>query len=168
MGDLPNLALSVRQPWAWAIIFGGKDVENRSWQAVNHGLTRRGRIALHASSGMTREEYVGAAAFMDEIGVKCPAAIALPRGGIVGSVEIVDVVKDSLSPWFFGPRGLVMANPEPCDFIPAKGALGFFNWRDRLTDDIPATPRWMRAAVDPSRHQREAAEPTLFDNMEAP
>lgn len=27
---LPRKALSVRQPWAWAIIFGGKPIENRS------------------------------------------------------------------------------------------------------------------------------------------
>lgn len=36
-----DFALSVRQPWAWAIIFAGKDIENRSWQAVNHGLNQR-------------------------------------------------------------------------------------------------------------------------------
>lgn len=38
MADIPHLALSVRQPWAWAIIHAGKDIENRTWQAVNHGL----------------------------------------------------------------------------------------------------------------------------------
>ena len=27
MTDLPELALSVRQPWAWAIIYAGKDIE---------------------------------------------------------------------------------------------------------------------------------------------
>ncbi len=26
----PMLALSIRQPWAWAVIHAGKDVENRS------------------------------------------------------------------------------------------------------------------------------------------
>lgn len=29
--DLPPLALSIRQPWAWAILCAGKDIENRSW-----------------------------------------------------------------------------------------------------------------------------------------
>ncbi|WP_409188395.1 hypothetical protein [Bradyrhizobium sp. RDM4] len=33
---LPEFALSVRQPWAWAIIHGGKDVENRSAPAVRN------------------------------------------------------------------------------------------------------------------------------------
>lgn len=142
--DLPTLALSVRQPWAWAIIHAGKDVENRSWQAVNHGLRIRGRIAVHAAAGMTREEYVNAAAFMDEIGVSCPPAIELQRGGIIGSVEVIDVVISSSSPWFFGPRGLVLRDPEPCEFRGVKGALGYFDWRQSLTDEVPEPARWMK------------------------
>lgn len=143
-GSVPDRALSVRQPWAWAIIHGGKDIENRSWQAVNHGLSVRGRIVVHAAAGMTRKEYVNAAAFMEEIGVRCPPAIGLQRGGIIGTVEIVDVVRDSASPWFFGPRGLVLRDPEPCEFLPVKGALGYFDWRRGVTDDVPAPARWMK------------------------
>lgn len=83
--DLPRLALSVRQPWAWAIIHAGKDIENRSWQAVNHGLRVRGRIAIHAAKGLARREYERASEFMASIGVTCPPAADLLRGGIVGS-----------------------------------------------------------------------------------
>lgn len=36
--ELPETALSVRQPLAWAIIHCGKDIENRSWRALCHGL----------------------------------------------------------------------------------------------------------------------------------
>ena len=25
-------ALSIRQPWAWAILHAGKDIENRDWR----------------------------------------------------------------------------------------------------------------------------------------
>lgn len=123
MTDLPELALSVRQPWAWAIIHAGKDIENRSWQAVNHGLRQRGRIAIHAAKGMTNAEYSEAREFIDELGYTCPHAHALHRGGIIGSVEVVDVVRQSDSPWFFGPRGLVLQDPRPCQFVPAQGAL---------------------------------------------
>ncbi|MEE6273491.1 hypothetical protein V2J56_09045 [Georgenia sp. MJ206] len=38
-------ALTVRQPWAWAIIHGGKDVENRS---RNIAGSYRGPVAIHA------------------------------------------------------------------------------------------------------------------------
>ena len=141
--SLPIKALSVRQPWAWAIIHAGKDVENRSWQAVNHGLKVRGPIAIHAAAGMTRYEYESTRDFMAKIGVACPPAAELRRGGIIGDVEVVDVVKEHDSPWFFGPRGLVLSNPEACTFIPCKGCLGYFDWRDHLTDDLVKPAKWM-------------------------
>lgn len=141
--DLPPLALSVRQPWAWAIIHAGKDVENRSWQAVNHGLRQRGRIAVHAAGGMTREEYEDARDFLSTLGVGCPGPADLERGGIIGSVEVADVVSRSDSRWFFGPRGLVLRDPTPCPFVPAKGALGYFKWTPGDPADLVPAARWM-------------------------
>lgn len=120
-------ALSIRQPWAWLIINGGKDIENRSWP------TRlRGRILVHASKGMTRDEYRSVddlltVSSMRTLGIKLPAFEELERGGIVGSVEIAGLVSESKSPWFFGPYGFVLQNPRPMPFIQFKGALGFFD-----------------------------------------
>jgi len=140
---VPTKALSVRQPWAWAIMFAGKNIENRSWQAVNHGLAVRGPIAIHAAKGMTRSEYESTAKFMATIGVKCPPAADLSRGAIIGTVEVVDVVSTHVSPWFFGPRGLMLRNPKPCAPIAVSGALGYFKWQDRRIDDFPDPARWM-------------------------
>ena len=53
MTDLPPLALSVRQPWAWAILHGGKVIENRSLGAIRAGNMVPGHICLHAAAGMT-------------------------------------------------------------------------------------------------------------------
>jgi hypothetical protein len=36
-------ALTIRQPWAWATIYGGKDVENRRWRTAY-----RGPLLIHA------------------------------------------------------------------------------------------------------------------------
>ena len=141
--DLPIKALSVRQPWAWAIIHGGKDVENRSWQAVNYGLNVRGRVAIHASATMGKGDYERDGEFVLSLAQELPDARDLLRGGIIGSVEVIDVVKECDSPWFFGPRGLILANPEPCEFIPVKGCLGYFNWREHITKDVPKPARWM-------------------------
>jgi hypothetical protein len=146
--NLPALALSVRQPWAWAIIHGGKDIENRSWQAVNRGLAQRGRIAIHASKGMTRDEYEDAREFMlDRCNVTCPPAAELIRGGIIGSVEVVDVVLESESPWVIGrpARGLVLRDPQAVGtVIPALGALGYFRWqRDDRPGVLEAPAKWM-------------------------
>lgn len=141
--NLPPLALSVRQPWAWAIVHAEKDIENRTWQAVNHGLAQRGRIAIHAAKGMTRDEYEEAREFIDRQGYTCPGPTALFRGGIIGSVEVVDVVTKSDSPWFFGPRGLVLREPKACRFIPAIGALGYFRWTPADGSIVPKPAAWM-------------------------
>lgn len=142
---LPKLALSVRQPWTWAIIHAGKPVENRDWKRGNPGLKFRGRVCLHASAGMTRAEYGDARQFMWTIGINnVPAFEDLQRGGIVGVTTIVDVVNAHDSRWFFGPAGLVMEDTRPVEFIPVKGALGFFEWRPRIIHDatpIPTNPR---------------------------
>lgn len=147
MTDLPQIALSVRQPWAWAIIYAGKDIENRSWQAVNHGLAQRGRIAIHAAKGLTRYEYEDAAETITAItGRPPPPARDLERGGIIGSVEVVDVVSRSASPWYFGPRGLVLRDPQPCAFVPAVGQLGYFRWEAGSWSSVPQPARWMLEA----------------------
>lgn len=48
------------------------------------------------------------------------------KGGIIGSVELIDCVEKSSSPWFCGPYGFVLKNAEVCDFVPCVGKLGFF------------------------------------------
>jgi len=138
----------------------GKDIENRSWQAVNHGLRQRGRIAIHASKGMTREEYEGASHFMEGLGVKCPAPADLLRGGILGSVEVMDVVSESESKWFFGPRGLVLRNPEPCKFIPALGALGYFRWDRKGENIVPGPARWMLPKEEKAAAETPSPQPS--------
>ncbi len=128
MGDLPQMALSIRQPWAWAIIHAGKDIENRNWS------TRfRGPVCIHAAKGMTRSEWDDAAYWMlVSFAVVVPRVPDLARGGIVGVAEITDCIEGSDRPWFFGLYGFVLRNPRPIDFLPVNGALGFFDWRDQL------------------------------------
>ena len=46
-------ALSVRQPWAWLILYGPKDIENRTWTS-----RARGRIAIQASLTFDRKGYL--------------------------------------------------------------------------------------------------------------
>lgn len=141
--SIPEIALSVRQPWAWAIIHAGKDIENRTAAAVRYMAGRRGRIAIHASKGMTREEYESAVDFMASIGVTVPQPSDLLRGGIFGSVEVTGIVDESESRWFFGPRGLTLRDPRPCKFIPARGALGFFRWSPSDPPIVPPLAKWM-------------------------
>lgn len=116
-------AISIRQPWAWAILHVGKDIENRTWRTPY-----RGPVLIHAAKGMTREEYLDAAQMIDMVGLdKTPSLEDLLRGGIVGEARIVDCVATHDSPWFFGPYGFVLADVKPLPFRPVRGALGFFD-----------------------------------------
>lgn len=162
--ELPKLALSVRQPWAHGIVWSGKDIENRSWGPGNPGLKFRGRVAIHAAAGMTREEYEDAAETFQEIGVACPPASVLVRGAIIGVAEVVDVVRKHDSPWFFGPIGLVLRNAAHlAGPIPCKGQLGFFPWQ--RSGELPPPAKWMLPKEPKAVKPAKAAErlPDLFD-----
>lgn len=85
--DDPNEpAITLQQPWAWAIFHAGKDVENRSWKPRH-----RGRLWIHA--GMTKGRWPDWPA-----GVASPPD-GLPRGVVLDYVTLVDCVKESVSPW---------------------------------------------------------------------
>ncbi len=119
-------ALSIRQPWAWAIVSGYKSIENRTWRAHH-----RGPLLIHAGKGMTRKEFDD---FLDTaLAAAVPLAVLndlrpenLPRGGIVGQARLVDCVTEHPSRWFFGPYGFVLDEAKPLPFRPCPGALGFF------------------------------------------
>ncbi len=160
-GALPRHALSVRQPWASAIVHLGKSVENRSWRRPNPGLEFRGPVCIHAAKGMTRAEYEEAAEFIRSVGGDCPLPDALPRGGIIGVATVIDVVRQSDSPWFFGPVGLVLADARSVPFVGAGGQLGFFEWKPHGEGpDAPA--KWMSRYGDPAELAREEIERGLF------
>lgn len=113
----PIWALSIKQPWAYAILHLGKDIENRTWNTEF-----RERFWIHAGKTFDHDGYF----WLQKQGFDVPAMSALPKGGIVGSVDLVDCVEYSDSKWFFGPHGLVLRNPEECQFRPYRGQLGWF------------------------------------------
>lgn len=101
---------------------------------------------------MTQDEYAFARDFMADIGVACPPPADLVRGAIIGAVTVVEIVKSHWSPWWMGPCGLVLANPEACEPIPAVGALGYFRWSPS-GGVIDAAKRWMGPKVDAPARQ---------------
>ena len=116
-------ALSVRQPWAWLIVEGYKDVENRDWST-----NVRGRVWIHAGMHqVTRDEYEEFEENCRDTGInKYPKIDGFQTGGIVGSVEIVDCVTKSNSYWFQGTYGFVLNNARKVRLRPMRGQLGFF------------------------------------------
>lgn len=112
-------ALSIRQPWAWLIVHGHKDVENRSW--YTHV---RGPVLIHAGQTFDSEGYAWVRENFPDIPL--PRMVEFDRGGIVGRATLVDCVGESGSPWFFGPFGFVFENATPLVLTPCRGRLGFF------------------------------------------
>lgn len=121
-------ALSIRQPWAWAILTLGKRHENRTWMSGY-----RGEVLIHAAKGCTGRECQDALAFMAERDLlpyhddRWPGLDGLDRGGIVGVANVVDCVTKSDSPWFVGPAAFVLDDVRPLPFVACRGALGFWN-----------------------------------------
>ena len=117
-------ALTLRPQWAWFVVNGYKDIENRSWPT-----RQRGRIWIHASSSrVTRAEYERFLSTCREQGIiDFPSREDFQTGGIVGNVEIVECVNNSSSLWFVGPYGFVLKNAQNTLFKPMKGRLGFFD-----------------------------------------
>ena len=152
--SLPVVALSIRQPWAWAIVYARKDRENRSRESIRLGNMRSvvgQRIAIHAAKGMTRDEYEHAAAFIRTLAGDCPAPHELERGGIIGTALVTGLITKSVeaeatpSAWFFGPGALVLAAPEPAPFVGSTGKLGIFQWQPN-GQGPDAAARWMLPA----------------------
>lgn len=138
MNDLPDIALSIRSPWHHGILYAGKDIENRS-RRTNF----RGSVCIHVSLYNPTEPDIwdyndtlaAAVSHEDELNTHwllIEDERIQQRGGIIGVVDIVDCVDRSDSAWFFGPYGYVLQNARPVPFIPCKGALGFFKWKDRV------------------------------------
>lgn len=154
-------ALTVQQPWAWAIVHGGKDVENRT-QAWGY----RGPLAIHAGQRLSERGLASplvqeATGYASEFGDDPAPYVA--RGAILGVVDLVDVHSSvtcidaegaMCSPWaefqYDEHRAgkpdrrrrdivhLVLANPRPlAEPVPCRGALGLWT-----------VPTEVRALVD--------------------
>ena len=132
-------ALTVRQPWAWALIYGGKTTENRSslWR-------HRGPLLVHAGMALSHAGMADPAvraAFADWRAAHGGAEPVLDRGVFLGLVTLTDAHWETggcCAPW--GMRGQVhlsvadpVALPEP---IPATGRLGLWDPPSAVVDRV--------------------------------
>jgi len=140
-------ALSLRQPWAWLVASGIKDVENRTWPTK-----RRERIYIHAGkSSEIKVQGLGDAWITSRLTIaqyfqyrEAEAEAEMVRGAIIGEVTITDCKfrfpdenANLYSKWAeSGLYGFTLTDAilyeEP---IPCRGALGFFE------PDLSATER---------------------------
>lgn len=152
-------ALTVRQPWAWAIVFGGKDVENRTWLPKY-----RGPLAIHAAAAASQRGLrsplvaVARSTYRADRGAhgrdRLRGTGALTLSALIGTVELVHAHRAELgcceSEWAeyeyhaadqrrrVGITHLVLENPVPIEPIPCRGRLGMWPVPDDLAAILTA------------------------------
>ena len=141
-------ALTVRQPWAWALVAGGKDVENRSRNVAGR---YRGPVAIHAGLVPDKVALQQLPALPSETAT---ASRVFRYGAIIGVADLVDVHKNNRghrlidgcckSEWAeqWSERAavhLVFANPRPLPTpIPCRGALGLWTPTHDIAERVRA------------------------------
>src|SRR5574344_705037 len=131
-------ALSVKQPWALLIVNGVKDIENRT-RKTNY----RGRILIHASGKPDKIELeMSGQATVQEMQMFSVLNKVEENelfGCVIGSVEIVDCVKNNPSVWAEkNVWNWVLTNPvlfkKPIRNI--KGKLGLWEASDEILHKV--------------------------------
>lgn len=148
-------AITVRQPWAWAIVHGGKDVENRT-RNIAGGF--RGPVAIHAGLAFddagTWEDGPCEDLLLDWFKDHPDDPATYPwrhRGAVLGVVDLGEVHPDctedvigwgptpTCSPWAQSHAWhLCLSNSRQLSRpVPVRGRLGLWT----LPDDVEAAVR---------------------------
>ncbi len=129
-------ALTIRQPWAHAILHLDKDVENRGWRTRHTGP-----LLIHAARYEERHPREMLSKYLS----RPPSEESLrdlPRGCIIGVAEVVECVEHSKSKW--ADRGAwhwLLRNVRPVKPIACIGRLGLCSPSPSV---IKRLPGWVR------------------------
>ena len=121
---MTGVALTIRQPWAWLIVHGYKDVENRGWYTPH-----RGRLWIHAGKATPDPQHFRwLAEEFPAIYNILPPSSALPLGALVGHAELVTCATTHASEWYRpGHFAWVLRDPVVlARVIPMAGRQGLF------------------------------------------
>lgn len=134
--------ITVRAPWPWWIMYGGKDIENRSRRWSYQGPLLISQSAAWKEFEVTRD-HVAAMSIWGRSGNRP----TLPKdhasmmrewcGHIVGLVDMMGCTEDSPSPWFVGRFGYGLTRPRPLTTpIPWKGAQSVQDAPDHIRAEV--------------------------------
>jgi hypothetical protein len=132
-------ALTLKQPWAFAVAELGKNIENRKWPAPPKIVGQR--IAIHAGLSWDREGMIRMGCIGRELGHgdKIPGWYEKDyvKGKIVAVATLAEVVTSHPSLWFGGPYSFVLTDvrkvSEPCS---AKGYQRFWKLPPELEEMV--------------------------------
>jgi hypothetical protein len=115
-------AITIKRPWAQAIAFGPKRIENRGWKATKNIIGKE--IAIHAGKRFDKRGY------LEIVKSKLWTEIHETEmgSGIIAVATLKEIVDESDDPWFTGPFGFVFCDVKPLvKSVPCRGQLGFWN-----------------------------------------
>jgi hypothetical protein len=119
--------LTIKQPWAWAIVHAGKRIENRPWRT-----DYRGTLFIHASQRRShrRADDVRLVSILSDLdGPRLPSRDELIYSAIIGRCQLVDCVpidEVSSNPWAFGPWCWILENVEAIEPFACPGQLSLW------------------------------------------
>ena len=124
-------ALTIWQPWAWAIVAGHKDVENRDWRPRPSLIGQT--IAIHAGKRIDDE----AISVVEEL---CGEQPKIVTGAIIGTARLLQVVASHPSVWRSQSNfGFVLGEARPLSTpLPCAGALNFWRVPESLASHLEA------------------------------
>lgn len=130
-------ALTLHQPWAYAVAHLGKRIENRKW--LPPPVVRHSRIAIHAAAmGAGRREREAVAALRAK-GYDVPDV--LPRGCVVAVAKVLGwrySPRPEDGDWWIGPVGWELGEVVALDTpVACTGYQRLWN----LPDDVEAAVR---------------------------
>ena len=127
--------LSDKQPWAWLICAGLKDIENRSWRCPQKYIGER--ILIHASANKVKYDnwYDSELDNNQLLALPWECDCKFEYGAIIGSVIIADCINYHPSIWAIpGQWHWVLKYPilfnKP--ILNVKGKLGFWDYKLEL------------------------------------
>ena len=128
-------AITVRQPWAYAIMHLGKDVENRT---RNIAGSYRGPIVIHAAK--TGASFDSKHPTLWPFDARHAFGVALGIVDLIESHESWHCCRGSeyCSRWAEAySQHLTLANPRPfAEPIPYRGRLGLWEFPDELLPEV--------------------------------
>lgn len=142
-------AITLHQPWSWAIAHAGKRIENRDWGPPSWIIGKK--IAIHAGKKLEkdaaddlRHQATGGTIPMEGLIIAVPVPDVFVQGAIESVATVIGWCEgiSETHPqhgWFCGPRGWVLAAdvfvlPEP---VPCRGYQKIW----MLPDDVEANVR---------------------------
>ena len=124
--------LSVQQPFAWAIVVGAKDIENRTWKSnhigrlyIHAGQKERTDLVDEVAERVARCRNLTMSAALDDY----RQHVEFGRGAVVGSVNMLGCAVSHMSEWFDRrlPYGFMFTDAKRIEPVPVRGRQRFFS-----------------------------------------